>query len=83
MNKPRKKIINLLQKAGYELLTDAKEFVYVGISSANWIAINLPNNEFDTYYAFTGMEGKTVIGESVCPNFILSKIDMYAKTLIS
>tara|TARA_R110002124_G_C8503570_1_gene474473 strand:+ start:81 stop:332 length:252 start_codon:yes stop_codon:yes gene_type:complete len=82
MKKSRTKIINLLQKAGYELLTDAKEFVYVGISSTNWIAINLPNNECDTYYAFTGMEGKTVIGESVCPNFILLKIDMYAKTLI-
>lgn len=82
MKDSRKKIINLLQKAGYELLTDAKEFIYVGISSTNWITINLPYDDYDTYYVFTGMRGETVIGESVCPNFILSKIDMYAKSLI-
>jgi hypothetical protein len=82
MKNSRTKIINLLQKAGYELLTDAKDFIYVGLSSTNWISIKLPNNDFDTYYVFTGMEGETIIGESVCPNFILSKIDIYAKSLI-
>jgi hypothetical protein len=87
MKNPRTKIINLLEKAGYELITDAKDFIYVGLSSTNWITINLPNNDFDTYYVFTAlenflMEGETIIGESVCPNFILSKIDIYAKSLI-
>ena len=82
MNKERTTIINLLQKAGYELLTDAKDFIYVGLSSTNWISINLPHNGFNTYYAFTGLEGETVIAESVCPNFILMKIDIYAKNLI-
>ena len=83
MKNSRTKVISLLQKAGYELLTDAKDYIYVGISSSNWITINLPNKDYNTYYVFTGHEGRGVIAESVCPNYILSKIDMYAKTFIA
>ena len=86
MNDTRKKIIDLLDKSGYELLTDAKDFIYVGLSSTNWITINLPYHEKDTYYVFTASEteihGIKVIAESVCPKYILWKIDRYANKLV-